>query len=206
MVELFTKKNNLHSKPINPKIKTGKTMKINFGSQVHYTNRFSPLKTTQKSKKQRTYYKFYDEKDRYVGKFDLEDEGKFCWESNGKHVGYITGLEIPEWLRGKKDAINVLMNIKRLAYNEAMKRNMDIVHFAAANDNPNNAAKLYKRIFPEAVHKFSDGYTRFAVPLKTTSKEEAKQLLDDFEMIYRNTIANNEVEMPPIIDSGTNIF
>ena len=77
---------------------------------------------------------------------------------------------------------------------------------AAANDNPNNAAKLYKRIFPEAVHKFSDGYTRFAVPLKTTSKEEAKQLLDDFEMIYRNTIANNEVEMPPIIDSGTNIF
>ena len=181
-------------------------MQINFGTKIHYENKLNPLKSTQTTKKKWTYYKIYDKNDKYVGKFALEDSGRFYWENLNKHLGYITGLEIPEDIRGKKEAINILMNIKRLAYNEAMKRNMDVVHFSAGNNNPHHVAKLYKKIFPEAVHKFSDGYTRFAVPLRDTTQEEAKEVLDSFELIYRNLILNNETETSPLVGNELGMF
>ena len=178
-------------------------MQITFGSKIYYENNFSPLKNTQTVKAQWTYFKFYDENDKYIGKFDLLDEGSFYLENNSKaHLGYITGLEILKGLRGKKVAINLLYNIKKIALEKAIQKNMSIIHFAAANDNPNNVAKLYKRLFPNAIWQQSDCHTRFAVPVKETSRQNAQQLLDDFGMIYRNIIFENELDLPPRVNNS----
>ena len=181
-------------------------MQISFGAKIHYNNIFKPLEIKQTIKKQCTYYNFFDKKDKFVGKFEFADEGKYFFENSVRHIGYITGLEIPKWLRGTKESINVLFNIKNLALKEAQKKDMDIVHFAAGNSNPNHVAKLYKKLFPEATYKFGDGYTRFAVPIKEKYREQAVKLLDDFEMIYRNRILNSEFDLPPIINTDSNFL
>ena len=173
-------------------------MKISFGAKVDCKKIFQPLKIVQdysKKKSNWSYYKVFDENDKYVGKFDLKDEGQ--------HLAYLTGLEIPAELRGKRKAINILFNIKEFLKSEAEKRGFSIIHFAAATSNKFNVISLYKKLAPNAVSGIQDCHVRFAVPLNKASEEKAKKLINDFELMYRNLLLESETTIPPV--SGIDI-
>lgn len=173
-------------------------MNINFCANINYKQIFRPLKIVQdynKHKSNWTYYKVFDENDKYVGKFDLKDEGQ--------HLAYLTGLEIPKELRGKRKAINILFNIIEFLKAECKKKGFSIIHFAAANNNQFNVTRLYRKLAPNAISGISDCHTRFAVPLDKSAEPQAKKLINDFELIYRNLILESEIVVPSI--SGIDI-
>lgn len=167
---------------------------VSFSAKISYEKVYQPLNIVQMPNKKDngwSYYKIFDENDTYVGKFDLKKEDK--------HLGYLTGLEIPKEIRGKKKAVNILLNITNFLKREAQKKDINIIHFAAANNNPFNVIRLYKKLAPNAVSGLADCHTRFAVPVNNGSQKEARELLDGFELIYRNLINCSEVEMSPVV-------
>ena len=90
-------------------------MNISFSAKINYEKVYQPLNIVQMPNKKNngwSYYKIFDENDTYVGKFDLKKEDK--------HLGYLTGLEIPKEIRGKKKSVNILLNIIKFLKNNIL--------------------------------------------------------------------------------------
>ena len=105
---------------------------------------------------------------------------------------------------GKRKAINILFNIREFLKSEAKRKDFSIIHFAAATSNKFNVISLYKKLAPEAINGISDCHVRFAVPLDKSSEQKAQNLIDGFQLIYRNLLNDVESDRPPI--SGFEFF
>ena len=144
-------------------------MKINFGSKLRCERNRQPIKIisspTEKSSK--TKFSILDKNDSFVGRFYAE--------KGFSNTVVISGLNIPEALRGKKIAASIILAIRDFALKKAKEEKIECIQFDANINNPHNVKKLYQKMFPDAiVHTYPVGrthYTLFSVPMTEQAKE-----------------------------------